>query len=40
MPSADAHDDVILFDPYPRRIDRIFSDSAKRRLARIAAMRR
>ncbi len=31
MPAADPKEDVILFDPYPRRIDRIFSDQAKRR---------
>jgi phosphoglycerate dehydrogenase-like enzyme len=35
MPSADSEEDVILFDPYPRRIDRIFSDSARRRLERL-----
>ncbi len=35
MPPAEAKEDVILFDPYPRRIDRIFSDSAKRRLERL-----
>jgi len=35
MSSAEANEGVILFDPYPRRIDRIFDEPTKRRLERL-----
>ena len=35
MSSAESTEGVILFDPYPRRIDRIFNDQTKRRLERL-----
>jgi phosphoglycerate dehydrogenase-like enzyme len=39
MPSAEANEGVILFDPYPRRIDRIFDEATKRRLERLGRVR-
>jgi phosphoglycerate dehydrogenase-like enzyme len=35
MTSAETDKSVILFDPYPRRIDRIFNEQTKRRLERL-----
>jgi phosphoglycerate dehydrogenase-like enzyme len=35
MSSATPNEGVILFDPYPRRIDRIFAEPTKRRLERL-----
>jgi phosphoglycerate dehydrogenase-like enzyme len=35
MPSPSAPDGVILLDPFPRRIDRIFDEPTKRRLERL-----
>jgi phosphoglycerate dehydrogenase-like enzyme len=35
MSSAEPNEGVILFDPYPRRIDRIFNEQTKRRLERL-----
>jgi phosphoglycerate dehydrogenase-like enzyme len=35
MPSVDSNDRIILLDPHPRRIDRIFDEPTKRRLEKL-----